>query len=79
MSDPERVCVGQVIVCGLLSSCRKDFTSPGDYEDAFVTARHSKTKQNKGLSIEATGEVRLGCLSCWEVREKGTLETGSEN
>ena len=30
---------------GFLSSCRKDFTSPPDFESVFVTAGDNETKE----------------------------------
>ena len=57
---------GWPVVCGFLTSCGKDFMSPGDFEGMFIKAGDSKKKEGLKLK-EATIESRGGPL-LWHPR-----------
>ena len=46
-SAPERVCLGQLVVCGLLTSCRRDFTTPVQVTVRVCLLKLGTVKQGK--------------------------------
>ena len=79
-SGPRQVCPGTVWNAWVLDFMQERFhnKSPGEFESTFVNAENSETKE--GLRIEEARGQSLGgaALAHWKVREKGSLETGSE-
>ena len=64
-SAPDWVCLGPATSVWVLTSCRKDFTSPGDYEGMFIKAGDSETRKDlalkqqespSGVAVKLTGE-----------------------
>ena len=77
---PDQACLGPSGSVWVLDFMQERFhnKSPGEFESTFVNAENSETKE--GLRIEEARGQSLGgaALAHWKVREKGSLETGSE-
>lgn len=58
---------GWPVVCGFLILCRKDFTSPGDFESPLIKAGESETKE--GFRVEDIVGKSLGGTLLWLPRK----------
>ena len=68
--SPERACLGPAVVCGFLTSCRKDFTTGVQVAMKMHLLKLGTVKQ-EGLSMEEVpGERRRCCLSSLGSRRK---------